>query len=166
MAIALTNALVARQKALNFLTAGIKGTTQGVGDPSALYAVKSWFLNWAANKGNADLQFIPFSAANIVTGGGYSPDVDACKYYVFYGRNSGAGNGTDAYVTIFDGTTNAGTELDTAIIQDDYDTFLIVRPNGIAIATELTVAASPVLGGDTESGETNACDGFVIIGAA
>lgn len=118
----------------------------------------------ATQKNNPDLQFVPFSAAQVVTNLGYSPDVDACKVYAFVGKNSGTGDGTDSFAGLHDAVNNASAGLVAALIQDDYDEFALIYPRGLAFATEVTVSAATTVLGATESAEANAFDGFLIIG--
>ena len=143
-------------------------------DPGVFYALKAFFLDWAANHGNADLQLITFSdsststdldAANVNTG--YSPIGGvACKVYVLYAKNAGTGDGTDSYISLHNATDNASANLITAPIQDDNDAFLFVSKSGVSFATDLTISAATTAGGATESTAGNGANGFVIIGAA
>lgn len=130
---------------------------------NALLELKKYL---ATQKSNPDLQFIPFSAAQIVTNLGYSPDVDACKVYAFVAKNSGAGDGTDSFIGLHDAVNNASAGLVSGLIQDDYDEFALIYPRGLAIATEVTVSGATTVLGATESAEANAADGFLVIGAA
>lgn len=125
-------------------------------------------MDLATLNGNPDLEFVPFSAAQVVTNTGYSPIGAACKVYAVYAKNAGAGDGTDSFLTLHDAADNTSAGTIGAPIQDDKDEILYIEASrgGIAFATDLTISAATALAGATESAEANACDGFVIIGAA
>lgn len=140
-------------------------------NPLVFYSLKAFFLYWATNKGNEDLQLIPFSDSTTATDGisqatGYSPIGVASRLYVLYAKNNGAGDGTDAFIGVHNATDNASAPLVTAVIQDDNDQFILVNPNGWVFGTDLTISAATTNGGATESAANNSADGFVIIGAA
>lgn len=120
----------------------------------------------ATQGGNPDLQFIPFSAADIVVDTGYSPIGAACKVYGLYAKNSGAGDGTDSFIALHNAADNASAGFVGGVIQDDNDAFLAIKHNGWSFATDLTISAATAMAGATESAAANAADGFVIIGAA
>src|SRR6188768_1537250 len=112
MALSLVTANQARNKALAAVAVAT-GTTAGSGDPIAQYALKSFFLNWAANKGNADLQFVPFSEANADAAGG-TAIVDApCKVYFVYTKKENAA--TDNWTKLYDDITDDGTDGDAVL---------------------------------------------------
>ena len=140
-------------------------------------SLQAFFHYWATNKGNADLQFIPFSNSTVVSDtstGGCCTDTGwsfiagaASTVYVFYAKNDGTGDGTDSYLSLINSTANttAAACYLTGLISDDNDEFLFVYPNGLAFGTDMTIAATTTLGGATESASANAANGFVIIGA-
>lgn len=166
MALAVENSNKVWQKVKLALNAGAGANKSfSPATQEALLALKQYL---ATQMKNPDLQFIPFSAAQIVTNGGYSPDIDAHKVYAFVGKNSGAGDGTDSFVSVHDATSNAATTSAraSATITDDYDEFALIFPRGLPMGTELTVSAATAIAGSGESAEANACDGFVIVGAA
>lgn len=166
MAIALVNANLVRQKAYNAVYGA--GTAARPVSPYHFYAVKALFLHLACNKNNPDLQFIPYTAAQIVTDGGYSPDVDACRVYAFYGRGQRTTGTTASFVSIHDATDNTATTTTIATTRLNLtgQSFFFVYPDGFPIATELTLSAATTVGGPTESAAADAAAGFVIIGAA
>ncbi len=142
-------------------------------DPVVFFSLKAFFLDWAINHGNADLQLITFSdsttstdadAANINTG--YSPiGAVTSTVYVLYAKNAGSGDGTDSYISLHNATDNASANYVTGIIQDDKDAFLFISKQGITFGTDLTISAATTAGGATESTAGNGANGFVIIGA-
>lgn len=135
-------------------------------NPAVFYSLKAFFLYWATNKNNADLQILPFSAADIVQATGVSPIGGVTStVYVLYAKNAGAGDGTDSFISLHNATDNASAPLVTAVIQDDDDIIYHLYPEGIVFATDLTISGATAAGGATESAEANAADGFVIVGA-
>lgn len=165
MAISLQSANLVRQKAYNAVYG--TGTSSRAVSPYHFYAVKSLFLHLAANKGNPDLQFIPFTASQIIANGGYSPDVDACNVYAFFGRARRTSGTTSSFIALHDATDNSATTTttETALINAAGQSFMFIYPDGRPHATELTVSAATAVGGATESSATDAVDGFVIIGS-
>lgn len=131
----------------------------------AFKGLRRWLVE--QNK-NPDLQFIPFSAADIVTNTGYSPIGVPGSVYGIYVKNSGTGDGTDSFFALHNAADNASAALFAAVIQDDDDEIVALYPlsGGLAFGTDLTLSAATTIGGATESAEANAGDGFVIVGAA
>lgn len=164
MAIALQNANLVRQKAYNAVYPG--GTTTVKISPLHFYEIKALFLHLAMNKGNPDLQFIPYSAALIVTNLGYSPDVDACKIYAWFGVGTRTSGTTAAFVTLHDAVDNASAANHSTLLNAAGQSFLFTWPDGMPIATELTISSATTEGGATESAAADAANGFVIIGQA
>lgn len=175
MALATQNANLVRQKAYN----AVYGTGVGVGtspfasdsvSPYHFYAVKALFLHLAANKGNPDLQFIPYTAEQATTNAGYSPDVDAHTLYAWFGKARRTSGTTAAFETLLDGTAGADsdavtTQITAQRIRLTGQQFFFVWPNGFIMATDLVITSTTTLGGATESTAANSTDGFVIIGA-
>ncbi len=161
MAIALQDGLFVWQKVAKALTNANPGISQPFRELKTYLATQG---------GNPQLQFIPFTAEQIVTAGGYSPDVDACTIYGVYGKARRTSATTNAYFQLFDQTDNtASTTLITFVhrINLTGDAWGAVFPGGFyKHATELTIAADDTVAGATESTAALAADGFVIIGAA
>ena len=144
--------------------------------PYAFAAIKAFFSYWASNKGNADLQFIPFTdyttsatlaPHSIVQATGYSPIGGVTStVHVFYAYNTGSA-GTDSFISLINSTTNTNVDLAfiTGMISTDLDNFLFVYPDGMVFGTDLTISAATTNGGQTESGVNAAGDGFVIVSA-
>lgn len=166
MALSTANANLARQKAYNAVYG--TGTTTRPVSPFHFYAVKALFLHLAVNKGNPDLQFIPYSAEQITANGGYSPDVDACKLYAWFIRGRRTSGTTASFQDLHDATTNGATTttVATQLLNATGQTAFFFWPDGFPIATEVTLAAATAVGGPTESSAADASDGFIIVGAA
>lgn len=166
MALSLEDANKVRQKAVAAVGTADKGTS-AANNTAVYFALKAFFMDWAINHGNANLQFIPFSTTDITTNTGYSPigGVTSTVYFV-YAHNPGAGDGTDAYIRLYNETSNTTNTnaFITGLISDDYDSFVFVSGKGIVFGTDLTISSDT--GTDaTESSAANAANGFVIVGA-
>lgn len=140
--------------------------------PVAFHTLKGFFQWWATHKGNENLQLIPFSDSSSATDGicqntGYSPiGAVTSTVYVLYAKNAGDGDGTDAYIRLYNETANTTNTnaFVTGLISDDDNEFIMVNPNGWVFATDLTISSDT--GTDaTESTAGNSADGFVIVGA-
>lgn len=157
-----------RQKAYNAVYGTGTGTTTDSVSPYHFYAIKAFFLHMAANKGNPDLQFLPYSAEDITTDTGAQPiAAGACTLYVWFVKARRTSGTTASFQAIHDAATNGATTttIATQLINATGQQELMVWPNGMPIATEIVISAATAVGGATESTAANAADGFVIIGA-
>ncbi len=106
--------------AISLESAGkVRLKTYGAGlDPLVYAQLKAFFQHWATHKGNADLQFLPFTGTSIDDAGGQVLADAACTVYAVYARKGTldqrtAGTATDSYLAIFDDATDdtgAGTD--------------------------------------------------------
>jgi hypothetical protein len=166
MAVAPVNANIARQKAYN--TVYGTGTTASPVSPYDFYAVKSFFLHMALNKGNPDLQFVPvdgiFSSSD---GGANASQVlvnGPCTLYAVFLKKVGT------VETIFKGSNNASTAgtdgtQDLAFALTAAGTIFAAYPDGRALSTGLTVTENTTRTGSTLTLKANKLDGFVIVSA-
>lgn len=168
MALATTNANIARQKALIAVYGTGTGTSTNTVSPYHFYAVKAFFLHWAANKGNADIQFIPYSAEDATVNNGTDKVGAASTLYVWYGKGRRTSGSTAAFEAIHDAADNTATTTTvwTSKLNASGQAFLFVAPNGVALATGLTISSATAVGGSTETvSAANSSDGFIIVGA-
>ena len=165
MALTTANANLARQKAYNAVYGTSKSTS--LVSPYHFYAIKALFLHLAANKGNPDLQFAAYSAEQATTNLGTSLIGGACTLYAWYGRARRTSGTTSSFQAIHDAADNSATTttVDTALIKLTGNAFMIVHPDGIALATDAVISAATAVGGATESSAADATDGFIIVGA-
>lgn len=122
-------------------------------------------LDLATVKGNPKLQFVFVSAADMVTNGGYCPDVDSCRIYGAYFKGARTSGTTAAFLSINDAADNSattGTVL-TAKFKEAGEEFVAASKFGWGCATDVTVACATTVGGATESNAADAANGFVII---
>ncbi len=163
MALTLEDGQNVWRKVESFFTSHDGGSANPTHQRAVLNSLKLWFVE---QKGNPQLQFLPFSAADIVTNLGYSPlDVPA-KVYALYIKNPGNSTGTDSYITLHNAANNASVPFITGLIQVSDDEFLYLNARGADFTTDVTVSAATTSGGATESAAADAGNGFLIIGAA
>jgi len=142
-------------------------TTHGVGGPTgaaldAFRTLKDWMVG---AKGNPQLQFIPFSDADITQDTGLSPIAVPCTFYAIYVKKGATA--TDSYVRVYNQASNTTITLAFVggILAVANDEFYAVYPKGIKLATDLTISADTGAGAGAESTGGDAGDGFVIVGA-
>lgn len=158
MAIALENANKVWQK----VAAALKNANPEA--QTTFMGVKAYL---AQQKGNPDLQFVPFAAADIVAATGYDTTIAACTVYGVYFKKAGTGT-TVGFLKLLDGATLAtGTTLAAFYHKTVGDNAHYVNPVGLAFATELNVSDTTNLstGTTATTGASDGVDGFVIIGA-
>jgi hypothetical protein len=166
MALVTQSAGLVRQKAYNAVYGAGTGTVTNSVSPYHFYAIKALFLFLAANKGNPDLQFIPYSTAQATVNLGTDLVGAACTLYAWFGKGARTSGTTASFQALHDAASNAATTttVDTVLVDAVGAQFLIVHPNGKAITTGLTISAATAVGGATESTATDATTGFVIVG--
>lgn len=167
MAFTVVNANIARQKAYNAVYATGTGTSTNTVSPYHFYAIKAFFLFWAANKNNADIILLPYTAEQATTDLGVDLAGQAGTLYVWYAKGRRTSGTTASFGALHDAASNAATTttLDTARFNASGQAFLTVHPNGMPFATGLTISHATAVGGATESSAADASDGFVIVTA-
>jgi hypothetical protein len=168
MALATQNANLVRQKAYNAAQAKLGSGNSP--SPYVWYALKALFLHLAANKGNPDLQFLPFDPALIDTGADGSVLLSgAGKVYAIYAKRVNDVDDTDSFVEVLDDATdNSAPTTDivaTIRFTDASEEALVTFPNGAPFATGIVVSSTTTAGGTTESAATESASGFVIVAA-
>lgn len=161
------NANLVRQKAYNAVYGTGTGTSTNSVSPYHFYAIKALFLHFAANKLNPDLQFAAYTAEQATTNLGTSLIGGASTLYAWYGKARRTTGTTASFQAIHDAADNSATTttVDTVKIAAVGQQFLIVHPNGVALATDAVISAATAVGGATESAAADATDGFIIVGA-
>lgn len=142
-------------------------------DPLAYATLKAFFLDWAQRKGNADLQYIPFTSTSIDDATGQVLADAACTLYVVYGRKGTldhrtAGTATDSYLVIFDDATDdAGAGTDGRLVLPFFvasETAIYASCAGMPMPSGVVAKAYTDFDGTTDSTAGDAPNGFVIIG--
>lgn len=139
-------------------------------NPGVFYGLKALFLHLAANKGNPDLQFVPFSGTEVASDGSNADKViadAACKIYAFYAKKRAT-----ATATWFKGQdhASAATPTDPTYLREFNESGQVVfelYPDGYAQGTGWTVEQSTDdITGSTRTLAADSVDGFYILGAA
>ena len=137
-------------------------------NPFVFYALKAFFL-YHAQKGNADLQFLPIDATSSTTGDGQDHGIDAaCQLYFAYVKKEN--EGTDAWFRIIDDADNdsevvGDVRVEAALLEGN-DVFVGVYPDGLPFADGVVTNFTTTPGDTaTEVTAAQAGNGFLIIGA-
>ncbi len=152
-------------KALGNQSGGpVTGTAANPASQNVFRALK---LQMATQKLAPQLQFVPFSYANLTGATGYLPGIGvACHVYGIYAHKSGTGT-TGAFLDIDDAASgNVAGRLFAQKLTTTLDEVAAVWPQGLAIATDLTIGLTSTITGTTEiTGAGDVVQGFAIIGA-
>lgn len=113
------------------------------------------------------LQFIPFTAEQIVTDTGFQAADVAGTFYGAYAKGRRTTGTTSSFLALHAAATNGATT--TTIFTERFkavgQAFAFVSAPGIAVETAFTLSAATAVGGATESSAADAADGFIIVGA-
>ncbi len=133
----------------------------------AMFAGLKTYL--AQQKGNINLQFIPFGDADLVQATGYSPIGVGCTVYGVWIKKNGTGVGTstDSWLTVGNAATNTvdATKFIALMTQAADDEAVAVYPNGLVFGTDLTLTGETSAQDGTESSSGDSGSGFILIGA-
>jgi hypothetical protein len=157
MALSLENANLVRQKVKIALANA---------HPVIQEQFKDLLFYLATQRGNIDLQFVPFTEVQADAAGGTAVVDAACKLYgVFVKKENSA---TDNFFWAYDDATNDGTAADARVslpLLVANAESVYVEPRGLDMAAGVVVTqyATDALGAVDGS---NGGDGFLIIGAA
>ena len=156
MAITLEAANLVRQK-----------TRMYTRDPFVLGTLKTFFLNHASNKANADLQLVYIDDADMTGTDGIPVADAACVVYVAFIRKRGTA--TDSYFKLFDNatvdTTTTDQRLSIALLEASEDQ-IMVFPDGLTMAAGIVATSHTQAQGTTDSTGGDSGDGFIILGAS
>ena len=162
MALSLQSAGLVRQKVYN----AIKGTNDPAVKSSLWWAAAREFFIQHAAKGNADLQFVPFSEADADDDDGTGLLDAASTIYLFYVKKAGT-SATENTVKAFESATvdTGATAQTLSIILNAADQeAMLIYPNGFAQATGLTITQHTTIEGSTDGSDGGS--GFFVVGAA
>lgn len=131
----------------------------------AFQGLKEWL---AQQKGNPQLQFVPFVNTSIDDANGEDLGIDeACKVYGFYAKKTNTTE--DAYIALFDDATNdatAGDQRTTLPLLAASEEAFSIHPQGLAMAAGIVAKSYTTAAGTTDTTAGSAADGFVLVGAA
>ena len=134
-------------------------------DKSAFRALQAFFQYWATEKGNADLQYIPFSEADCDDADGTGLADAACTLHFVYIKK--AASATDNYFKIFDNATVDTTTTDQRLVLPLFvseESQVWQSNKGLPLAVGLTVTQHTTSEGTTDGSDGGG--GFVIVAAA
>lgn len=141
------------------------GATHTGATPAAVAAFRGLKDYLVSNKGNPNLQFVPFSEAQADDADGTGLLDAASTIYGFYVKklSSGTDNTVKAFESATVDTTSTAQSLSIPLDVTDQEAFLIY-PNGWAQATGLTITQHTTIEGSTDGSDGG--DGFFVVGAA
>lgn len=138
-------------------------------NPATQAAFRELKTYLATQKGNPNLQFVPFDPVDIDTGAnGYNPIDDATvKYYGVYAKSLST-LVASSWVGVYDSDDDNATTTEcivalkmSAASQSQFH----ILPQGVALAKGIVIAAATAPVGTTESDAVDSSAGFVLIGA-
>ena len=156
MALSLENANLVRQKTKIALAGA---------DPVAQDAFMSLLSYYATQKGNPDLQFVPFSEANADAAGGTAIVDAACQIIGIYVKKTSAA--TDNYLKLYDDATDdttAGDQIVAIPLLHLTEEAWEIHVKGLTMGTGVVVTQHTTSIGVTDGSDGG--DGFIIIKAA
>lgn len=157
-------------KTLDVQTAGTAGTSA---NPASQNVFKGLKLQMSTQQLAPQLQYVPFSYANLTGASGYQPGMaGAFHLYGLWAKKTGTGT-TGAFLDVFDAAAPSGalvrdvSYLSTGVSGSGQgDEVAKTWPLGIAFATDLTIiSATTATGGTAITGAGDIINGFLIIGA-
>ena len=135
-------------------------------NPAAQEAFNELRKYFATQGGNPQLQFIPFSDAEVTQATGVSP-IGAVTSTV-YGLYAKKGDSdTDCVIALVNQVSNTTVALHlvSVFLQTAKDEAFVVNPKGVVFATDLTISGETTAYDGTEVAAGAAGGGFVIVGA-
>lgn len=131
---------------------------------AALRELKTYIMTQG---GAPQLQFIPFTAEQVVTNTGFQAADVAGSLYALYAKGRRTTGTTSSFLALHAAADNAATT--TTIVTERFkavgQNFAAVYPTGMAVETAFTLSAATTVGGATESSAADAADGFIIVGS-
>jgi hypothetical protein len=168
MALALQDENIVWQKVNKALSNQSGGPVTGTAaSPISQNAFRALKLQMATSKLAPQLQFVPFSYANLTGATGYLPGIGVAGHvYGIYAHKSGTGT-TGSFLSIDDAASgNVAGRKASFSFTGTLDEVVGLWPQGLAFATDLTIGLTTTITGTTESsGAGDVIQGFAIIGA-
>jgi hypothetical protein len=131
-------------------------------------------LHLSTQKGNPDLQFLPFINTSIDDAGGQVLATGAARILAIWGVKPATA--TDVYLVAFDDATDdagAGTDgrvvlpfLESVAAPNEREEEVFISPRGVVLAAGLVMKAYTDFDGTTDSTDTDCPSGFVLVKGA
>lgn len=164
--------LVWQKVNLALSTQGSAGVS-GAASPASVNAFRALKLQLATQEGNPDLQFFPFSEADVdITASGFTGPTGAFTLYGAWVKKSETGTGVSFLEIRNQINTTYGTGATGVLVSirssGPGDETAFTAPGGVRF-TQTTgsalVAATTINGATSVTGDTNSVHGFLIIAA-
>jgi hypothetical protein len=157
-------------QSVNTTAAG--GGSGSSADPASQNAFKALKLQLATQKLAPQLQFVPFSYANLTGATGYQFGISGSFHlYGLWAKKTGTGT-TGTFLDVFDAETTTATSfkfasvLTTGSSGAPGDEAVHIYPKGLAFGTDVTIiVATTATGGTASTGAGDIINGFAVIGA-
>ena len=134
-------------------------------NPAAQGAFAGLKAYLAQQKGNAQLQFIPFTEVQADDADGTGLMDVACRVIAMYVKKENSA--TDNWVKLYNETTSDATDSAAAIalpLLEANESAFVIYPNGVPFSTGVVVTQHTTQVGSSDG--SNGGDGFILIGAA
>lgn len=173
MALALQDQNLVWQKVGKTLDVQVAGTAGTAANPASQNVFRALKLQMATQQLAPQLQYIPFSYANLTGATGFQFGISgAFHLYGIWAKKTGTGT-TGAILTAFDAETTTAasfmfaSKLSTGVSGGTVgDEVAITWPLGLAFATDVTIiTATTATGGTAITGAGDVVNGFAIVGA-
>lgn len=155
------------------LSSGV-GAANGIGSAQANEAsariLQQVRLFLATQAFNPNLQFVPFTDAQLTTAGGILLGSGTPRLYVIYIKKTGTtgvGTATVSYVKFYDDATDDTTAAHERIalpLLAAAEEVLYISPTAVAYASGITAGADTTIAGTTDTTAGDAGNGFIIVG--
>ncbi len=156
-----------------FLSSGV-GVAGGIGSAQAnevsVRILQQIRMFLATQAFNPNLQFVPWSDAQVTTAGGLLLGSGTPRLYVAYAKKSGTsgtGTATVSYLKFYDNatddTTSSAERLALPLLAAGEEV-LYISPTAVAYANGIAVGADTTIAGTTDSTAGDSGPGFVIVG--
>jgi hypothetical protein len=170
MALTLQDANLVWQKVNKALSVQVAGTSGTAANPETQNAFRAMKLQFATQKLNIQLQFVPFATGDVNAATGYVTALGASTLYAIWGKKTGTGT-TAAFLGVYDKNSN-GTSTDqksaSLYFKSANDEAFAMSPNGWlhTDATGPTIASCTTIAGGTQTASSaDTPNGFAIFGA-
>jgi hypothetical protein len=173
MALALQDQNLVWQKVAKALDVQVAGTSGTSANPASQNVFKGLKLQLSTQQIGPQLQFVPFSYANLTGASGYQFGISgAFHLYGVWAKKTGTGV-TGAYLACYDSESGAvasakfATYMSTGVSGGGSgDEVAFTWPLGLAFATDVTIISQSTYTGVTAiTGAGDIINGFAIIGA-
>ena len=158
------------QKVFQALAGQAQSGVSGAANPASLNAFRALKLQMATQKGNPQLQFVPYGEADIDAATGYAGPTGAFTLYGAWAKKSGTGT-TLAFNELrngISGGTGASGVLVSMRFSGPGDENVFISPSGLPFSQttgSLIFSVTAINGTTATTTDANSQHGFLVIGA-